>query len=701
MPKRTLAALLSLLVLTGSLYGQDRLATMPGYERWRSIPNQLRTGFVSGSIRPSWKSDSSGFAYSHAGKNYSVDVATLKVVEVSGGEASEQGALEASDEVQDRGQAPRGRQYPREFSPDGKWRSTYQNRNVWIGPRDGDPTVQVTQDGTDANRVKSGTATWVYGEELGQKTAMWWSPDSKRLAYYRFDESKVPDYFLTTQAGGFKNGLYVEPYAKAGADNPLVDLYIYELDSKKITKIDVRDGRAFDEGPGHYVYGVEWSPDGSRLWFRRMNRLQSVMQWCSADPATGAVSVMLEEKWPTWVEQSPQRIPFQKGQFFLMSERTGFSNVYLYENDFRLVKAVTQEQADVESVVRADVSTGNIFYTARTGDNAHKVQLHVTNLKTGKPRQLTDPKFTHATFLSPDMKWFVDVAETTTEAPVARLVSVATGKPVLELTRSNLSKFDSMGGQRVERFTYLAGDGVTTLFGKLHKPSNFDPNKKYPTLVGVYNGPESSSYSERFELPDGLTELGFLVVEVESRGQNGRGKKFRDAAYGKLGVVEIDDIALGIKSLWNRSYFDKQRVGVHGTSYGGYASIMCLLRHPNVFHAAVASSSVTDWRHYDTIYTERYMGTPASNPDGYAAGSAMAYASKLEGWLMLFFGTMDDNVHPANTYQLITALNRAGKSYDLNAGPDQGHAGLNFQRTLEYFIERLVLFPHKRLPAGT
>ena len=239
---------------------------------------------------------------------------------------------------------------------------------------------------------------------------------------------------------------------------------------------------------------------------------------------------------------------------------------------------------------------------------------------------------------------------------------------------SDLSKFDALGLKRVELLRFPAADGQTELFGLLHRPSDFDPGKKYPLLVSVYAGPETNGARETFATPSPLTEFGFLVASFDSRSAAGRGKKFLDAIYLKLGVAEIDDQAAGVRSLRDRSYVDAERVGIFGTSYGGYASILCLLRHPDAFQAACASSPVTDYRHYDTIYTERYLWTPQGNKAGYDAGSAVALAGKLKGRLMLYYGTADDNVHPSNTLQLVQALQGAGKSFDVQVGPDAGHS---------------------------
>ncbi len=230
----------------------------------------------------------------------------------------------------------------------------------------------------------------------------------------------------------------------------------------------------------------------------------------------------------------------------------------------------------------------------------------------------------------------------------------------------------------------------------LHKPSNFDPSRKYPLLVSVYAGPATNGAYERFAVPNPLTEYGFLVATLDSRSAAGRGKRFLDAIYEKLGTVEIDDQAAGVRALAERPYVDGARVGIFGTSYGGYTSAMAILRHPDVFAAASAASPVTDWRNYDSIYTERYMWLPQENAAGYDAGSAMTYADRLTGRLMIYYGTADNNVHPSNSLQLIQALQSAQKSFDVQVGPDRGHSALNPYRMMEFFIDNLVLRPAGR-----
>ena len=228
-------------------------------------------------------------------------------------------------------------------------------------------------------------------------------------------------------------------------------------------------------------------------------------------------------------------------------------------------------------------------------------------------------------------------------------------------------------------------------------PSNFDPSKKYPAIVSVYGGPASAATREKTSSGRARwPSTGSSSLSLDSRAVPGMGKRTLDAIYQKLGQVEMDDMAAGVRSLWSRPYFDRDRVGIAGTSYGGYSSAMCLLRHPDAFRAASASSAVTAWEHYDTIYTERYMWIPQENKAGYDAGNAMKYADKLDGRLLIYYGTADNNVHPTNAMQLIQALQRAGKSFEVQVGPDAGHSGVNQQRMMEFFIQNLVIDPPKR-----
>ena len=322
--------------------------------------------------------------------------------------------------------------------------------------------------------------------------------------------------------------------------------------------------------------------------------------------------------------------------------------------------------------------------------NHMKFQLHRVKLDGTKDVRLTDPAFTHSVSISPDGNYFVDVAQTHDTPPFTNLVD-RKGKVIASLATSDMTRFNELGLKKVEVFTFTSADGKTKLHGMLHFPSNFDPTKKYPLILSNYGGPATSAFRETFTYPDALTEYGFLVANVDGRNAAGRGKRFLDALYGNLGIVEMDDFAAGIKSLYELPYFDKTRVGVYGTSYGGTTAATSLLRYPDVYQVAVANSAVTDWRNYDNIYTERFMNLLENNKAGYENSSLMKYAPELKGRLMIYYGTNDNNVHPSNSLQLIQALQKAGKSFEVQVGPDKGHTAMDRDRMMEFFIENLVL----------
>jgi dipeptidyl-peptidase-4 len=698
-----IAAMLCLLPATSR--AQDRLKTMPGYARYQRMLPQIRAALGGGGFRGrgfggggvTWANDGRSVQFTNEGKEYRYDMRTRRVTEAPPDTDRQRNAGRGRGGV-----APaRGRQFGFAIAPVGDHRAIYRDRNVWIGDSSGANAVQITRDGSTENRIKYGTASWVYGEELSQRTAMWWSPDGKKLAYYRFDESKVPDFYITTDLTHLYDTLDVEAYPKPGVPNPVVDLYVYDVDTKAVTHVDVRDGKPFENSTvGYYVYHVAWSPDGKELTFLRANRRQNVMELTACNPTSGACRVVLREDWPTgWVDDDPGPSPVwlaDSNRFVWESERNGFRNYYLY--DFKagkLLHPITHGAYEVGAIERLDEPHNAFYYMARDGDNYMKLQLHRVKLDGTGDVRLTDPAFTHTVSLSPDGRTFVDVAETHDSPPVTRLLDATNGKVIQQLATTDMSRFDALGLKKPEMFTFTAADGATQLHGMIDFPSNFDPSKRYPVLVTVYGGPASASNTstERFAAPNPLTEYGFLVVRVDSRATPGMGKKQLDALYLKLGQTEMDDMAAGVKSLFTRPYVDAAHVGIYGTSYGGYTSLMELLRHPEVFSAASSSSPPTDWRNYDTIYTERYMWIPQENAEGYDKGSAMTYANTLHKRLMLYYGTADNNVHNTNMMQMIIALQHAGKSFDVQVGPDMGHSGLNQDRMMEFFIENLVLTP--------
>ena len=695
----TAAALFVLSVTAPVASSQDRLKSMPGYDHYQAMlaaRAALASGGRGGISGVTWSQEGGAVLFDNAGKRYQYDISSRKTTEAVA-DAGQVGRGQRGSRAG--GEPERGRQFETAPAPVGNRRAVYRDRNVWITDSSGANAVQVTADGSVAGRIKYGTASWVYGEELSQRTAMWWSPDGKKLAFYRFDESRVPDFFLATNLTRIQDTIDVEAYPKPGVPNPIVDLFVYDVESRRTTRVDVRTGRPFENANvGYYVFRVDWSPDGRELTFLRTNRRQNILEMAACDPESGACRTVIHEEWPSgWIDDDPAPGIFwlkDGNRFVWESDRSGFKNYYLYDfHGARLITPLTRLSAEVTNIVRVDEPTRTMYYVARDGDNYMKLQLHRVGLDGKNDRRLTDPAFNHTISLAPDMRHFVDVAQTHDHPPVTRVLD-ATGAVVAELGKSDLTKFDELGLKKVELYSYQTSDGRATLHGIIHYPSNFDPSRKYPVLVSVYGGPAvGNSTSEFFQLPSLTAEYGFIIVNVEARTNPGMGRRYLDDVYLKLGQVEQDDMADGVKALWNRPYIDKERVGIFGTSYGGYTSVMEILRHPEVFAAASASSPPTDWRNYDTIYTERYMRIPEENKDGYTKGSALTYVNDLRGRLMLYFGTADNNVHPSNMMQLITALQRAGKSFDVQVGPDQGHSSINQQRMMEFFIENLVLRP--------
>lgn len=698
MKKHSVFALfLALIVLAGSLAAQDRLKTYPGYEHYAKMLQEMKN-IQPGGGRPGpggmgmmmvrWADDGRTFTFPMDGKTWTYNIAARKAAEFTGQAPRPEGMMGLPG-----GGPERGRQFSEAVSPDKKWKALYKDRNLWLADGDGGNAVALTTEGDEKTRIKYATASWVYGEELRQTKAMWWSPDSARIAYYGFDESKVPDYFLQMDQTKVYSRPDIEAYPKAGQPNPVADIYVYDVNMKATVKIDVRDGRPFDDNVvGHYVYEVTWSPDGRELLFNRTNRRQNILEFSAADPATGKVRVILREEWPTgWVENSPSITWLKdKKRFLWVSERTGYRNIFLYDISGKMLVQLTNHPFEVGQIVKLDEAAGRLYYMARDGANHMMMQLHCVGLDGKKDVRLTDPAMNHSVSLSPNGKYFVDTAQTHDTPPITTLRD-ARGKLVAEVAKTDTTKLDALGFRKAELLKFKAADGTTDLFGILQFPSDFDPARKYPLLVSVYGGPGWNGASETYARPNMLCEFGFLVASFNFRGSSGRGKKAMDSIYEKLGIIEIDDQAAGVKSLYDRTYLDKTRVGIYGTSYGGYASAMCLLRYPDVFTAACAQSSVTSWYQYDSIYTERYMWTPQENKEGYEAGNAMNYAKDLKGRLMLYYGTADNNVHPTNAMQLIAALQKAGKNFEVQIGPDRGHTAVNNDRMMEFFIENLMM----------
>jgi dipeptidyl-peptidase-4 len=609
----------------------------------------------------------------------------------------------------------RGRQFTSTESPDGAWTAISEQGNLFLQPTKGE-RIAVTSDGTDD--LKYGQASWVYGEELDQTTAMWWSPDSRFIAYYKFDESQVKDFYILGGWTDTNTRIMSEAYPKPGGANPTAYLMVYDLAAKKQIEIDafsVASGAT--EGTEYYFYNVLWTPDGSELLFSRTPRRQDVLDVLAANPTTGLTRLVVQEKQDTWQENRPLMRFLKDGTRFIWeTEKTGFKHYELRTlgsaSDAPALLATLSSGAwPVESIVQIDEEAGELWFTAWSGDIAVQQQLHCARIdgkNAVRSTRVTTEDLHHSNFrISPDGAHVVADGETT-QIPAKALVYSREGNLLATLAQGSVKGFTTHELTPTELFTCLAADGKTTLYGKINFPPAFDATKKYPVIVETYGGPTIRLVTDRFSAGDTTSALGFIVVVVDNRGTPGRGKAFESAAYLKLGVVDADDQAAAVQHLaTTRSYIDGARVGITGHSYGGYMSAICAVRRGDVFAAAVAGAPPTDWRNYDTIYTERYMRTPQENAEGYDAGSCVKLASKLESKLLLLHGMMDDNVHPNNTFQLANALQSVNRPFAMMLFPNGTHSiGSPAEQSVKwsFFVEALAPiapdWPSKK-PAAT
>jgi dipeptidyl-peptidase-4 len=682
-----LACCLGLII--GPAAAQTLLKDLPGYEQYRSMRDQIGSLVTGGEIsRIQWSDDGATLRFERSGKHYECDLVKQELHEAP--VVEEGGDTRGRDRARERRRPPRGAQRESEPSPDGKWIAKCIDWNVIIEPTDGGSAVAVTSAGTRKHRF--GKASWVYGEELDQIDAMWWSPDSSHLAYYEFDESAVNDFHLVSGWTELHTQPMVEGYPKPGEPNPIARLHIFNMQTRESIAVDV--GSETEQ----YVYNIRFSPDGAMLLFNRTNRKQNELDVLAADLETGVTRVIVTERQEFLQKNSPEMRFLADGRRFIWeTEKTGWQHYELRDLDGRQICTLTEGDYPAANIVRVDEGEshgggGVLFYTAYSGEHPLNSQLHRVNLDGSGGARLTPEPLNHSEVdISPDGKWFVARYEAVDTPPTTALYDT-TGQRITTLAESDTSKFDSLELPMPELFTFKAADGETDLYGVLYKPSTFDASRSYPLIIDVYGGPLSQRVRNTFRAASASCELGFLIAVIDNRGTPNRGKAFEAATYLKLGTVDLADQVEGVRHLCKRRFVDAKRVGIHGFSYGGYMSALAILKYPDVFAAAVAGSAVTDWKNYDTIYTERYMWIPSENEQGYANGSCVEFADQLKGRLLIMHGMVDDNVHPNNAFQLMEALYAANRRFDQVFFPNAGHGvGRPASDMIwEFFHEHLV-----------
>jgi dipeptidyl-peptidase 4 len=576
------------------------------------------------------------------------------------------------------------------FSPDGKWVSFVRESNLWLANiATGDVKPLTTSGSPD---ILEGQLDWVYPEELETSTAYWWSPDSSKVAFYQMDERPVTRYPIVDMSSPV-GAVEYERYPQAGEANPEVHVGVIPIDGGKTEWMDT------GKDPDVYLARVQWLPDSRRVAIERLNRAQNELDLLLCDAATGASSKLLTETDKYWINIADDLYFFSDDKRFLWSsERTGFRHYYLYDLDGHELEQLTSGEWQISgnggfgpgasSHPAVDEARGYVYFLSNK-DDVRDAQLYRLSLADRSITRITRESGTHDPLIAPDASAFVDTYSNAMTPPRQDLYHMDDSR-IAVINEDHVPELADYALSPVEFLNVTANDG-TKLYARMIKPPHFDPAQKYPLIVDVYGGPQDQEVRDDWGYSDFLwfemmAEKGYIVFALDNRGSYGRGHNFEVPVYHQLGKVELEDQLAGLRYLKSLPYVDGTRIGIWGWSYGGTMVLNALFNAPNVFKAGVAVAPVTDWRLYDTIYTERYMGRPKDNPEGYIDSSPVHQAGQLRAKLMLAHGTGDDNVHFANTTELINQLILVG-TYpdDLMILPGRGHGMTDWRARVQLY----------------
>ncbi|MCH8273553.1 MAG: S9 family peptidase [Armatimonadetes bacterium] len=549
------------------------------------------------------------------------------------------------------------------LSPDRRLMGVVRANDIYVLGLESEQERRLTDDGGDT--TYNGRFGWVYEEELGLTDGFQFSPDNEWIAYWQVDERDVPVIgiqrydTLNMNAPGMR-------YPKAGEPNPKVRIGVVSVRGGQTRWLDVNmDG-------DHYLVSLQWT-DGGRLLIQRIPRVQNRIEVLVADPKSGEVQTVLDEEGPYWIDRQGDMKLLKNDRFLWRSDRDGFNHLYLYGLDGKLVRQVTKGDWEVSSLVGVDEEHQLVYFTAARPLPTQR-QLFYAPLSGGAEVQLSEEPGVHAISMNPQATLYVD-NRSSHETPPQSNLHRSSGKLIRNLVANERKGLDAYAFSEWEYGTFESEDGET-LYYKMLKPAGFNTGERYPVYMTNYGGPGSQSVMDSWNLAlyeRHLTELGFIVFTVDNRGTGGRGREWRKITYLDLGKWETRDQAEGAKWLAKQPYVDGSRIAMYGWSYGGNMACNCILRYPELWKAAIAGAPVTDWRFYDTIYTERYMRTPQENPEGYESSSCLTYAKDLQNRLLIIHGTSDDNVHVQNSLRLAEELQRADKQFEMMLYPNQRH----------------------------
>lgn len=567
-----------------------------------------------------------------------------------------------------------GKQRIATFDPSGSKVAFVRDNNLFVKNISTNIEQAITTDG-NANAIINGAPDWVYEEEFSMDRAYYWSPSGSKIAYLRFDESNVPSFLLSEYDGGLYPTYSSFKYPKAGEPNSKVSLHIYDLATQKTIDVAIKDTAEY------YIPRFKWSPDGN-LCFFKLNRHQNDLSVYKVNATSGEPQLWFREKNPSYVEVAPGTdvmdnfLFLANGSAIGLSEEDGFNHIYLY-NANGTKKQLTKGGWEVTKLYGVDEKRGLIYYQS-TEESPLQRHIYVVDVNGGKKKCLTLTQGWNDADFSATFDYFI-LTHSTINSPNDVTVYDYTGRKQRDLvSNANLrEKQRNCNVSDVEFFKFTTSDN-TLLNGWMIKPQNMQANKKYPVLMYVYGGPASQEAVDQWNTFDYwwfqmLAQQGYIVACVDGRGTGGRGESFKKCTYKQLGKWETNDQIEAAKWLGKQSYIDATRIGIFGWSYGGYMSLLAILKGNDVFKSAIAVAPVTNWKWYDTIYTERFLQTPEENADGYESNSPINFADRLKGNLLIVHGDADDNVHYQNTAEMVKALVDANKQFDFMAYPNKNH----------------------------
>ena len=586
-----------------------------------------------------------------------------------------------------------GKQRLATFSPDGTKIAFVRDNNIYMVNLSSWKEQQITSDGK-INEIINGATDWVYEEEFGFSKAFFWSPDSKKIVYYRFDESGVKEYQLTYY-GDLYPEQYKYKYPKPGEDNSKISIFVWNVDSEKTSRVDI--GQEQDI----YIPRVKWTEDPNVLAFYRMNRHQNKLELLLADAGSGTSHDIYTEENKTYIDIN-DHWHFLKNNsgFLLTSEKDGFRHIYLYTMEGKPVRQLTSGKWEVTDIAGIDEQNNKLYYVS-TEVSPLERNVYSIGLDGKNKTCLTLKKGYNVPEFSSRCTYFIN-RWSDINTPSFITVNKPDGSEVRIIQDNEKLKetLKDYGFGKAEFFTFQTHDGLE-LNGWMLKPADFDPLKKYPVFFNIYGGPGAQTVKNQWGMASSWNQLfaqnGIIVVSVDNRGTDGRGEEFKKCTYLQLGKYETLDQIEAAKYLGSLSYVDKDRIGIWGWSFGGYMTLSCMTIGADYFKMGVAVAPVTNWKYYDNIYTERFMQTPKENPEGYESNSPINHAAELKGKLLLIHGMCDDNVHTQNSYDFITALVAANKQFEMQFYPNSNHGIYAGKNTTFHLYTRMTEFILKNL----